>query len=135
MAGTQKYSAERVATALEESKGMVSVAAKKLGCHPDTVRNYARRYQSVSKALEEAREGMLDAAELALYGAVVRGEAWAVCFYLKTQAKDRGYVEKQQVEVLLQQELEAALEALEDGLEPDEFRKVAGIMVRLGEAR
>ena len=133
MAGTQKYSAERVATALEESKGMVSVAAKKLGCHPDTVRNYARRYQSVSKALEEAREGMLDAAELALYGAVVRGEAWAVCFYLKTQAKDRGYVEHQKVEVLVQQELEAALEALEDGLEPDEFRRVAAILARLGD--
>ena len=133
MAGTQKYSAERVATALEESKGMVSVAAKKLGCHPDTVRNYARRYQSVSKALEEAREGMLDAAELALYGAVVRGEAWAVCFYLKTQGKSRGYVERQQVEVLVQQELEAALEALEDGLEPEEFRKVAAILVRLAD--
>jgi hypothetical protein len=31
-------------------------------------------------------------------GAVLAGEAWAVCFYLKTQAKDRGYVERSEVQ-------------------------------------
>jgi hypothetical protein len=40
---------------------------------------------------------MKDNAESALYSAVLGGEAWAVCFYLKTQAKDRGYVERQEM--------------------------------------
>jgi hypothetical protein len=39
---------------------------------------------------------MKDDAESALYKAALAGEAWAVCFFLKTQAKDRGYVERVQ---------------------------------------
>lgn len=42
---------------------------------------------------------MCDNAESALNRAVINGEAWAVCFTLKTQAKDRGYVERVQQEV------------------------------------
>ena len=37
---------------------------------------------------------MLDNTESALYVAALRGEAWAVCFLLKTQGKSRGYVER-----------------------------------------
>src|SRR4029450_2769461 len=33
-------------------------------------------------------------AENSLYEAIRRGEAWAVCFYLKCMAKDRGYLER-----------------------------------------
>ena len=33
-------------------------------------------------------------AENSLFEAIRRGEAWAVCFYLKCMAKDRGYVER-----------------------------------------
>jgi hypothetical protein len=37
---------------------------------------------------------MKDNAESSLYRAVLDGEPWAVCFYCKTQAKDRGYTER-----------------------------------------
>ena len=37
-------------------------------------------------------------AELALYKAIQDGEGWAVCFYLKTQGKQRGYIERQEIE-------------------------------------
>jgi hypothetical protein len=46
----------------------------------------------------DAREGMLDDAESALYRAVIQGEAWAVCFLLKTQGKGRGYIERQELD-------------------------------------
>lgn len=73
---------------------MVSVAARNLGCNRRTIQRYAKRHETVREALEDARELMTDTAELALYKAIRDGEAWAVCFYLKTQGKQRGYVER-----------------------------------------
>lgn len=97
MAKTEQYTAEQMITAIQLSKGLVSYAARKLGCHPDTVRTYAKRYASVRDALNEARYAMTDTAELSLFDQVVKGEAWAVQFYLKTQGKNRGYVERQEI--------------------------------------
>jgi hypothetical protein len=90
----QRYTQEQVTTALEQSKGMVTVAARLLGCVPNTVQAYIDRYPQVAEARAQQREGMTDVAELALYKAIQSGEAWAVCFYLKTQGKSRGYVER-----------------------------------------
>lgn len=42
---------------------------------------------------KDAREGMIDHAVSSLYRAIIKGEAWAVCFFLKTQGKSRGYIE------------------------------------------
>src|SRR5690606_1181906 len=89
-----KYTTAQVIQAIRETKGLVSLAAKRLKCHPDTVRRYAARYPTVAAALREERAAMTDVAELALYNAIQRGEPWAVTFYLKTQGKDRGYTER-----------------------------------------
>lgn len=91
-----KYTPGRVAEVLAEAHGMVSVAARRLGCNRSTVQRYAQRHESVREALADARELMTDTAELALYEAIQQREAWAVCFYLKTQGKERGYVERQE---------------------------------------
>lgn len=40
----QRYTAKEVAQALIETKGMVYIAAQRLGCDPDTIRNYCKRY-------------------------------------------------------------------------------------------
>jgi hypothetical protein len=92
-----KYSQEDVAQALHASKGMVFAAARILGCAPNTIYNYFKRYPEL-RDVQQAERGLLtDTAELKLADAIERGEAWAICFYLKTQAKDRGYVERQEV--------------------------------------
>lgn len=96
--GSEKYTAAQMIDVIRHAKGMVTVAARRLGCDPDTVRNYAKRYPTVAQAMKDEREGVTDVAELSLYRAVQNGEAWAVCFYLKTQGKGRGYVERAQVE-------------------------------------
>jgi len=90
---TERYTAEQVISSLHEAKGMITLAARRLDCHPDTVRSYVRRYPTVADALREEREGFLDIAELALMRAVQGGESWAVAFALKTIGRDRGYVE------------------------------------------
>jgi hypothetical protein len=97
MGAPRKYTQQQMLTALEQSKGMTTVAARLLGCAVDTVYAYLERYPALAAAKAQQREGMTDVAELALYKAIQSGEAWAVCFYLKTQGKARGYVERQEI--------------------------------------
>lgn len=92
------FTPEQMADALEKCHGFVSTTARMLKCHPQTVRNYMARYPEVAAARKEARETVLDAAEISLIKAVNERQGWAVCFLLKTQAKDRGYIERQQFE-------------------------------------
>lgn len=94
MGAPERYSSEAIAAALRDTKGMVAVAARKLGCSHNTIRAYARKYASVAEAMREERQMMGDVAELALFKAIQKGEMAAIIFYLKTQCKDRGYVER-----------------------------------------
>lgn len=94
----ERYTAQQMIDALHETKGMVSLAAKRLGCDPHTVYRYIREYPTVAHAQKLEREAMTDVAELALYKAIKDGEGWAVCFYLKTQGRDRGYIERHEVD-------------------------------------
>lgn len=96
---TTRYSAKQVREALEECRGMVSFAAKRLGCTPQTIRKYAERFAQVALAIEDAREDMVDTAELSLRQAVQKGEPWAVTMTLKTLGSKRGYVERQESRV------------------------------------
>lgn len=93
----ERFTPEQLIEALHEHHGVKIRAAKALGCSRMTVENYVKRYDDVRDAVLDAREGMKDIAEDSLHKKVEEGEAWAVCFYLKTQAKDRGYVERQEV--------------------------------------
>ena len=93
MTSIERYTVPQIITALQQARGMVTVAARSLGCNPQTVRNYIARHATVAQALHEERERTTDVAELALYKAIQQGEAWAVSLYLKTQGRDRGYVE------------------------------------------
>src|ERR671913_451964 len=90
----RKYTAEQMIDALAESMGMISPAARKLGCSRDTIRRYLAEYPEIAEAIEDANEEVNDIAELKLLDAIKRGEAWAICFRLKTKGKKRGYVEK-----------------------------------------
>jgi hypothetical protein len=93
----RKYTQEEMIEALEESKGLIAPAARALGCSRDTIRSYLEEYTAVAQAKLDQREAVTDMAENSLYEAIRRGEAWAVCFYLKCIAKDRGYVERAEV--------------------------------------
>ena len=93
----QRYTPQQIADALHETRGMVFLAAKKLGCSDETIYNYAKRYKAVGDALRQQRGQFVDMAELKLWNAVNEGEAWAVQFALRTLGKGRGYVERQEV--------------------------------------
>jgi len=82
---------------IEPTKGNVAAIARALGTSRGTVWNRIQSSPALQALLADARETMLDNAESSLYRAVLNGEAWAVCFFLKTQGKGRGYVERQEV--------------------------------------
>ncbi|NOX54565.1 MAG: hypothetical protein GXP27_09035 [Planctomycetes bacterium] len=65
---------------------MIYIAANRLGCSPQTIYTYARKYPDiVQRAIDEARGLMLDTAEMKLCQAIAEGESRAICFYLKCQ--------------------------------------------------
>ena len=99
MAPRQKFTQAQVIAALRETKGMVYLAAKRLGCEAQTIYNYRDRYPAVRAEMEQQDGEVDDAAEMKLYQAIIAGEPWAVQFRLRTKGKGRGYVERVQQEV------------------------------------
>lgn len=92
-----RYSAQEVADAISAAGGFVTKAARALGCSPTTVYSYINRHAKCREAVQEARERMLDTAEGKLFQQILDGNMTAIIFYLKTQGKGRGYIERQEV--------------------------------------
>lgn len=92
-----RLTAEEVIEAIQESKGLVTIAAKRLACSRMTVLRYVERYPAVKEALNDSREALKDYAESRLLRRIEADDIVAIIFFLKTQAKDRGYVERHQV--------------------------------------
>jgi hypothetical protein len=95
----QLFSAAEVAQVAMDSHGLCTLMARKLGVSPRTIFVYARRYETVRVAIKEAREATADAVESQLIAAAMRGEPWAVTYYVKTQARDRGYGDTARVDL------------------------------------
>lgn len=97
MARRQELKAEDVIKALENNQGLAALAAHALGVSMQTIYNYRDRYPTIAARMKELRERRTDRVELALYDKINAGDTASIIFYLKTQAKDRGYVERQEV--------------------------------------
>ena len=87
----------RIIKSLHESQGLLTLAARKAGVSYTTVKRYAAEFPSVHDAVQEAKESMLDFAEGKLYQKIRDGDTASIIFYLKTQGKGRGYIERQEV--------------------------------------
>lgn len=92
-----RYKTKELIDALKKTKGMVYIAAKTLGCDPDTILNRARKEPAIAAELKAQRGEVVDTAELKLLQAINDGQPWAIALMLKTQGKDRGYTEKSEV--------------------------------------
>lgn len=93
MANKYRYTKEEIADALKATKGMIYLAAERLGCHPETIHNYAKRYASVDAEIKNQRGRLVDIAELKLHAKVMEGDMGAVKYVLSTLGKDRGFTE------------------------------------------
>ena len=93
----REATAQRIIDAIRESSGLLTLAAKKADVTYKTVWQYTQDFPSVKQAVEEAKEKMLDFAEGKRYEKITEGDNTAIIFYLKTQGKKRGYIERQEV--------------------------------------
>lgn len=91
----EKLDPNAVLDVIVKVRGNVAAAARALNVERETICNYMRRYPEIADARERTREARIDLAESALDHAVLKGEGWAVCFFLKTQGRSRGYSEGQ----------------------------------------
>ena len=94
-----KFTVQQVSDALTQTKGMVYLAAKRLGCTPQTIYNYLKRHPTLEQLHKDLSEEMVDVAELRFFRAIQQGEPWAIAMMLKTKGKKRGYVEKSELDV------------------------------------
>lgn len=92
-----KFTDPMILQALKDSQGFKALAAKALGCSLSTVEKAAMRNPEIAAEVRLQKESMLDLAEGKLYEAINKGEAWAICFFLKTQGKARKYSERLEV--------------------------------------
>ena len=92
----RELTAQKLIKALHESNGLMTFAAKRAGVGYATVKRYVAEFPSVAQAVVDAKEGMLDFAEGKLMEKIKAGDNTAIIFYLKTQGKARGYIERQE---------------------------------------
>ncbi len=110
---------EGVTTKLREFSGNMAATARFFGVTRQAVQHFVKNRPELRDVVQDTRESMKDNAESVLYKAVLAGEAWAICFYLKCQAKDRGYIEKTQTEITTGASLQIVEEIVDGPLAQD----------------
>jgi predicted RNA binding protein with dsRBD fold (UPF0201 family) len=115
---TVSHTVEEYALALRESRGLVTHAAKRLGVTHEAMRQRLLRSPTLQQVRAEAREALIDIAESSLFTQIEAGEAWAVCFFLKTQAKDRGYVERTEEHRAVTGDIRVTIRTVDDRRDP-----------------
>ena len=84
--------------ALEKSLGIVTTACKIVGVDRGTFYRYYNEDENFKKAVKDIDNVSLDFAETKLLEQIKSNNTAATIFYLKTKGKNRGYIEKQQIE-------------------------------------
>jgi len=89
-------SAAQMISAIEEAQGFVTKACDILKCSRKTFYVYLKKYSTVQDALEDNREKRHEWVESKLMQQIKNDNLTAIIFYLKTQGKHLGYVERQE---------------------------------------
>ena len=88
-----EMSAEKVTAQLVKSKGNISKAARQLHVSRMWLHTFINDHEDVSAELSQVREHVLDDAETMLQTRMKNSDTLLI-FFLKTQGKARGYVER-----------------------------------------
>tara|TARA_R110002051_G_scaffold22744_1_gene58447 strand:- start:100 stop:453 length:354 start_codon:yes stop_codon:yes gene_type:complete len=99
MANKNKYTEEQIKDAVTKAGGFISIACKSLNCTRKTIYNYMDKYPELKEVVVDIREQYLDVAEAALIKNVKDGRSSDIKYFLNTQGKKRGYVEKSELDI------------------------------------
>lgn len=80
--------------AFERNLGNISASCKAANISRMAYYDWMKGDDEFKIEVDALKEAQLDLAESALKKQIVNGNTTAIIFYLKTQAKDRGYVER-----------------------------------------
>jgi hypothetical protein len=89
--------AAQMIEAIAEAQGFVTKAASILGISRSSFYNKMANYETVKQALADTREKRHEWVESKLMKQINDDNLTAIIFYLKTQGKHLGYVERQEV--------------------------------------
>jgi ACT domain-containing protein len=84
--------------ALEKSLGVVTTACKQVGIARSTFYEYLKNDKDFENKVSDIQNIALDFAESQLHKQIQSGNTSATIFYLKTKGKNRGYVERQEIQ-------------------------------------
>lgn len=85
--------------ALESTLGVVSPACKKAGIARSTYYEWYSGDPEFQSAVDDLKDVALDFAESQLFSRMQAQSDAAIIFFLKTQGKKRGYVERSEVDI------------------------------------
>ena len=87
-----------IVIAYEKKGANISATCKSLGIDRQTFYNRRNKSKELDQALTHIEESLVDFAESKLMQAITESNLTAIIFYLKTKGRQRGYVEKTEVE-------------------------------------
>ena len=94
---------KKLLEALEKSLGIITSACKEVGISRKQFYVYYNTDLDFKKAVDDIQDITIDFVENQLLKKIREGDTTATIFYLKTKAKSRGYIEKQQIEHNIEQ--------------------------------
>jgi len=94
----------QIEAALRVTGGFVTYAAKKLGVTHQAVTSRIKASERLQRVQDEIRESYLDLSEHKLITKIKDEDLGAIIFFLKCRGKGRGYIEKQQIENVTEQQ-------------------------------
>jgi len=90
-------SIKKVREAIVKHRGNVTLVAKSFDVSRTTVYTLFEKHPELKVCLQDEREKMIDNVESALYNQALDGNTTAMIFFLKTQGKGRGYIERSEL--------------------------------------
>jgi hypothetical protein len=94
-----KDSKKKMLEALEYNLGIVSTSCAVAGVSRATHYRWVQEDEEYKAYVQDIHESAIDFVESKLYEKIKDKDTASIIFYLKSKAKHRGYVERQQLEV------------------------------------
>jgi hypothetical protein len=88
---------KKLLQALEDHHGIVTNACKAVNVGRSTFYKWINEDEDFKKAVDEVQDVAIDFVESKLFQQIDEGNPTSTIFYLKTKAKKRGYIERQEI--------------------------------------
>jgi hypothetical protein len=90
---------KQIIEALHHSNGVVTSAIESVKVHRSTFYKWMKEDEAFKQEVDDIRESALDFVESKMFERIENGSDTMIIFFLKTQGKKRGYIERSQLDV------------------------------------